>query len=240
VGELTEQERDDAEALAVALGESFGYAGVTRWRAVPVAEQLVVDGWTHVGPGERVVREPTPRDPEFNLRDELAATIAGAGLVHGPVGLAEYLLGEGWMKLEPGQRIISNEDAILLAQLKAAVSRWESLKKTAKENQAEGAEVSADASELTSGVKLASREAQILTVFAATDRPLYFPEAAERAAGRQVSTQEPEVWDLWSGAFRSLVQRGLIEAPPAPKGTVRRYQLTAAGRDLQAASGMTL
>lgn len=205
-----------------------------------LATYLVAAGWIRLEPGERVVHEPAPRDAELSLRDELAATIVGARAAFGqrPVELAEHLISDGWMKLAPGERVVtpmSREEAF--ETVRRALEHWEALKdevrEKAKKTWRESAEVSADASELTSGVKPGSDEKRILAAFAAADRPLYFDEAAEAAAGHRVTTHAPETWDRWCTAFRSLYQRELIESLPAPEGQCRRYQLTLAGRAMQ-------
>jgi hypothetical protein len=153
---------------------------------------------------------------------------------------AENLVTKGWTRMQPGERVISPADAALLNEVQCALMRWESLKKKFRENQAKSAEVSADASELTSGVKSAEYEKRILAVFAGANHPLYFNEVLEVAAGEPVPPVPRQAWDHWRDAFAAIYERKLIEALPAAEGEVRRYQLTPAGRSLHELDGVDL
>lgn len=229
--------RSDAAALTEDLKTLSGRGLLIVSFYRQIVEQLVTWGWTKVRAGEQVVNKPRPGAGD--LQEQLAAALVNAPHdVATPAALAGYLVDGGWVRLEPGERIIGLSDAALLNEVQCAYIRWEALKKKVKENRAESAEVSADASELTSDVKPGSDEALILAAFAGADRPLYFDEAAEAAAGHRVSTQNAKDWDRWCAVFRSLYGRGLIEGLPTAEGEVRRYQLTLAGRDLHELDGV--
>jgi hypothetical protein len=229
----------DADALTEHLNRLVGSFVIPHTLVASIrrraAEQLVTWGWTHLGPGEQVVRAPAPRNAELSLRDELAATIAGVaqpGHVVQPVELAEHLLAEGWLKLGPDEKVVtpmSSDEAF--DTVKAALAHWEQLKKTARKKRDESAEVSADASELTSGVKGPSPESLILAAFAGANRPLTRAEAIDAAAGRALPSDDAD-GDRWYNAFGSLVLDEKIAEEFVRLGTVRRYGLTQAGRAL--------
>lgn len=201
---------------------------------------------------------PAPRNTELDLRDELAATIVGvtgpAGISPGgPRELADYLVRDGWVKLGPGEKVVQELTEAEATRIVArALLRWEEHKDAAEKQgkgpnwareaarkYAEGpAEVSSDSSELTSGVKGPSAELLILAVFASADRPLEYIEACDAAAGTPVRFFPSRPWHRWNAAFRSLEDRGLIEAFPAAEGEVRRFVLTEAGRSLYAQDGV--
>lgn len=222
----------------------------------PISKQLVTWGWLKVGPGEQVVRRPTPRDSALSLRDELAATIAGVqSNDDGPVFLADYLVRDGWVKLAAGEKVVKEMTEAEATRIVArALLRWEEHKAkaqkqgkgpnwardAAKKYAEQGVEVSADASELTSGVKGPDPESLILAAFAGADRPLYFNEVLEAAAGAPVPPDPRRAWDHWRNAFASVYDRGLIEALPAVEGEVKRYELTEAGRGLHELDGVDL
>jgi hypothetical protein len=213
--------------------QNQGLVHGTREQQENTARHLVTWGWTRIGPGEQVVQRVIPRDPVLSLPEELAATIAGTGINSQlqPVALAEHLVGDGWVKLAAGEKIVTPMSrAEAYETVRLALEHWEELKKTAKEKPAESAEVSADASELTSSVKGPDSEALILAAFAGADRPLEYTEACDAAAGAPVRFFPERPWHHWNAAFRSLEDRGLIEALPAGEGEVKRYQLTQAGR----------
>lgn len=198
-----------------------------------IAEQLVTWGWTKIRVGEQVVNKPRPG--AGNLQEQLAADIVARGDVPAePDALATYLVDGGWTKLEPGERVIGPADAALLNEVQCAYVRWEALKKKFKENQGESGEVSADASELTSGVKLTTPATRILAVFRSATGPLFASEAIDMANGEHVDSMGPldTTWHYWRDAFSALVEMKLLEPAyePVREGMERRYQLTAAGR----------
>lgn len=220
------------------------------------AEQLVTWGWTYLMPGEQVTRQLPPRIRDLNLRDELAATLAGTSysMSDDPVALAEHLVRDGWIKLGPNEKVVTpmslDEATRIVAR---ALLRWEEHKDAAekqgkgpnwardaaKKYAGEPAEVRADSSERTSGVKLAETTAQILTAFAGADRPLTRVEACDAAAGERdaFGGRLRSEWERWYVAFGNLLNQKLIERFVEPDRT-DRYVLTAAGRSLHELDGV--
>lgn len=194
------------------------------------AKRLVTWGWTRIGPGEQVVRRLTPRNEELSLRDLLTGTLIEFD-EKDPVALAGQLIDEGWVKRNEDEFVISKEEMLLLVAAKSAFQRWERLKNTVRE----GAEVSRDESQLTSGVKPEMSEALVLAAFAGANRPLEFVEACDAAAGEKFPER---AFTPWQAAFEALLSRNLIEQLPAAEGEIRRYQLTQAGRGLHELDGV--
>lgn len=243
MGEEKDRARRDVDALTEHLNRLVGSFVIPHTLVAAIrrraAEQLVTWGWTNIGPGEQVTAKPTPRNGELSLRDELAATIAGVGGGTSPVALAKHLVNDGWTKLEPEEKVVTPltpaESHEIVQQ---ALWHWEQLKKAAKDRRLGSAEVSADASELTSGVKKHDPESLILAVFARSVFPLTRVEACDRAAETNVDSTG-DAWDRWRHAFNELVRKRFIlriGTVTSPKGE-KLYIVTAAGRDLHELDG---
>ncbi|MER6314759.1 UvrD-helicase domain-containing protein [Streptomyces sp. NPDC001581] len=180
---------------------------------------LLAQGWTSTTRGVCVLSHTNTAKDE--VRDRIAATLAGRGLLRYPhfIGtiqsFAHTFLAAPAIRSQGGRVLVVDDDAYAAAAQRILHGSWDYAKlRTTLEHQTDGQRLLSDASYVCDGAELK----------VASFRPLPFGEVSD--SGKQFAALKHRI--AWSGIFRfadmyAIAERHLARAPALARAVAGRF-----------------